>query len=31
MRDALRAYLQFAGVSRIEWPARRGKERRLFG
>jgi uncharacterized protein YcaQ len=31
MRDALRAYLQFAGVSRIEWPARLGKERRLFG
>jgi uncharacterized protein YcaQ len=31
MREALRAYLEFAGVSRIEWPARLGKERRLFG
>jgi len=31
MREALRAYLEFALVGRIEWPARLEKERRLFG
>jgi uncharacterized protein len=30
MRDALRAYLQFAGVSRLEWPSHLGTEKRLF-
>jgi uncharacterized protein YcaQ len=30
MRDALRAYLRFAGASRIEWAPHLGKERRLF-
>jgi uncharacterized protein YcaQ len=30
MRDALRAYLQFAGASRLEWPAHLAKEKRLF-
>jgi uncharacterized protein len=30
MRDALRAYLAFAGASRLEWPAHLGKEKRLF-
>jgi uncharacterized protein len=30
MRDALRAYLRFAGVSRLEWPPHLGTERRLF-
>ena len=30
MRDALRAYLQFASATRLEWPAHLGKERRLF-
>jgi uncharacterized protein YcaQ len=30
MRDALRAYLSFAGVSRLEWPAHLAAERRLF-
>jgi uncharacterized protein YcaQ len=31
MRDALRAYLRFAGVSRIDWASHLGKERRAFG
>jgi uncharacterized protein len=31
MRDALRAYLDFARVSRIEWPPSLGSEKRLFG
>jgi uncharacterized protein len=30
MRDALRAYLAFAGASRIEWPPHLGAEKRLF-
>ena len=30
MRTALRAYLRFAGASRLEWPAHLKKERRLF-
>ena len=30
MRDALRAYLSFAGVNRLEWAPQLGKERRLF-
>ena len=30
MRDALRAYLGFAGASRLEWPAHLGTEKRLF-
>ena len=30
MRDALRAYLRFAGASRLEWAAHLGAERRLF-
>jgi uncharacterized protein len=30
MRDALRAYLQFAGASRLEWAAHLGTEKRLF-
>jgi uncharacterized protein len=30
MRDALRAYLRFAGASRLEWPPHLGKEKRLF-
>jgi uncharacterized protein len=30
MRDALRAYLTFAGVSRLEWPSHLGTEKRLF-
>jgi uncharacterized protein len=31
MRDALRAYLRFASVSRLEWPTHLSAERRLFG
>jgi uncharacterized protein YcaQ len=31
MRDALAAYLRFGRVSAIDWPARLGRERRLFG
>ena len=31
MRDALRAYLGFAGASRIEWASHLTKEKRLFG
>lgn len=31
MKDALRAYLRFAGVSRVAWPAHLAAERRLFG
>jgi uncharacterized protein len=30
MRDALRAYLRFAGASRLEWAPRLGTEKRLF-
>ena len=30
MRDALRAYLSFAGATRLEWPAHLAAERRLF-
>ena len=30
MREALRAYLAFAGASRVEWPDHLGTERRLF-
>jgi uncharacterized protein YcaQ len=30
MRDALGAYLRFAGASRVEWPSHLGTERRLF-
>ena len=30
MRDALRAYLRFAGASRLEWASHLGTERRLF-
>ena len=31
MCEALTAYLRFANADRIEWPAERGTERRLFG
>jgi uncharacterized protein YcaQ len=31
MRDALRAYLGFAGASRVEWAPHLAKEKRLFG
>jgi uncharacterized protein len=31
MRDALRAYLRFAGADRLEWAPHLGAERRLFG
>ena len=30
MRDALRAYLRFAGAARVQWPSHLGRERRLF-
>ena len=30
MRSALRAYLGFAGATRLEWPAQLGSERKLF-
>jgi hypothetical protein len=30
MRDALRAYLRFAGAERLEWVAHLGPEKRLF-
>jgi uncharacterized protein YcaQ len=30
MRDALRAYLRFAGVDRIAWPQHLGAEKRMF-
>jgi len=30
MRDALRAYLRFAGAGRLEWPAHLAAEKRLF-
>ena len=30
MRDALRAYLRFAGVDRVEWAPKLGTEKRLF-
>jgi uncharacterized protein YcaQ len=30
MRSALRAYLGFAGVRRLEWPSHLGREKRLF-
>ncbi|MGH2935777.1 MAG: DNA glycosylase AlkZ-like family protein [Gaiellaceae bacterium] len=31
MREALGAYLRFAGASRLEWPSELGAEKRLFG
>jgi uncharacterized protein len=31
MRDALRAYLRFAGATRLEWPSACRTEKRLFG
>jgi uncharacterized protein YcaQ len=31
MRDALRAYLRFAGANRLEWAAHLAREERLFG
>jgi hypothetical protein len=31
MRDALRAYLRFAGANRVEWPSHLAAEKRLFG
>jgi uncharacterized protein len=31
MREALRAYLRFAGADRIEWPSQLSAARRLFG
>ena len=31
MREALRAYLDFAGARRVEWPEHLRRERRLFG
>ena len=30
MREALRAYLRFAGATRIEWPPHLAAEKRLF-
>ncbi len=30
MREALRAYLRFAGASRVEWAPHLGREKRLF-
>ena len=30
MRDALRAYIRFAGADGLEWPAHLGREKRLF-
>jgi hypothetical protein len=30
MRDALRAYLRFAGAARLEWASHLGREKRLF-
>jgi hypothetical protein len=30
MRDALRAYLHFAGATRLEWTSRLSTEKRLF-
>jgi len=30
MRDALRAYLQFAGATRLDWPSHLAKEKRFF-
>ena len=30
MRDALRAYLRFAGAGRLEWAPHLGTEKRLF-
>jgi uncharacterized protein YcaQ len=30
MRDALGAYVRFAGAERLDWPSHRGKEKRLF-
>jgi hypothetical protein len=30
MRDALRAYLRFAGASQLEWASHLGREKRLF-
>jgi uncharacterized protein YcaQ len=31
MSEALRAYLQFAGAERLEWPSHLKTEKRLFG
>ena len=31
MREALRAYLQFAGADRLAWPSHLETEKRLFG
>ena len=31
MRDALRAYLHFAGATRVEWAPHLATEKRLFG
>ena len=31
MRDALRAYLRFAGATQLEWPSHLATEKRLFG
>jgi hypothetical protein len=31
MREALRAYLNFAKADRIVWPSELGAEKRLFG
>jgi hypothetical protein len=31
MRDALRAYLRFAGATRLEWPSQLGAAKRAFG
>ena len=31
MRDALRAYLRFAGADRLEWASHLGAEKRLYG
>jgi hypothetical protein len=31
MRDALRAYLRFAGATRVDWPSERRTDKRLFG
>ena len=31
MREALDAYLRFAGVDRLEWPGHLGREKRLWG
>jgi hypothetical protein len=30
MREALRAYLRFAGADRLDWPSQLATEKRLF-